>query len=67
VILVVTPDLGPGLGGALGTLRRSGFDVGVVWIQKGGLGPVATSLLEGVPIYAVLEESDLERLGAQAL
>ncbi|MES1241879.1 MAG: DUF58 domain-containing protein [Acidobacteriota bacterium] len=67
VILVVTPDLGPGLGAALGTLRRSGFEVGVVWIQKGGVGTVATGLLEGVPIYPVLEESDLEQLGAQAL
>jgi uncharacterized protein (DUF58 family) len=67
VVLVVTPDLGPGLGGALGTLRRSGFEVGVVWIQKGGVGTVATGLLEGVPIYPVLEESDLEQLGTQAL
>jgi uncharacterized protein (DUF58 family) len=67
VVLVVTPDLGPGLGGALGTLRRSGFEVGVVWIQKGGVGPVAAGLLEDVPIYPVLEESDLEQLGVQAL
>jgi uncharacterized protein (DUF58 family) len=67
VVLVVTPDLGPGLGAALAVLRRSGFEVGVVWIQKGGVGPVATSLLGGVPIYQVLEETDLERLGAQAL
>jgi uncharacterized protein (DUF58 family) len=67
VILVVTPDLGPGLGEALATLQRSGFEVGVVWIQKGGVGPVATSLLGNVPIYPVLEETDLERLGVQSL
>jgi uncharacterized protein (DUF58 family) len=67
VILVVTPDLGPALGGALGTLRRSGFEVGVVWIRKGGEEPVAAGLLEGVPIYPVTEEADLEQLGAQSL
>jgi uncharacterized protein (DUF58 family) len=67
VVLVITPDLGPALGGALGGLKRSGFDVGVVWIQTGGPGTVATSLLEGVPVYPVREEADLERMGAQSL
>jgi uncharacterized protein (DUF58 family) len=67
VLLVVTPDLGAALGGALAGLKRSGFDVGVVWIQTGGPGTVATSLLEGVPVYPVREEADLERMGAQRL
>jgi uncharacterized protein (DUF58 family) len=67
VVLVITPDLGPALGGALGGLKRSGFDVGVVWIQTTGPGTVATSLLEGVPVYPVRVEADLERMGAQSL
>ena len=44
-----------------------GFEVGVVWIQNAGVGPVATSLLEGVPVYPVMDEADLEQLGAQSL
>ena len=67
VVLVITPDLGPALGGALGGLKRSGFDVAVVWIQTTGPGTVAASLLEGVPVYPVREEADLERMGAQSL
>jgi uncharacterized protein (DUF58 family) len=67
VVLAITPDLGTGLGAALAGLKRSGFDVSVVWIQAGMPGPVATSLLEGVAVHPVWSEADLELLGAQTL
>jgi uncharacterized protein (DUF58 family) len=67
VILVITPDLQGGLGDALAVLRHSGFEVGVVWIQRAGAEPAAARLPEGVPVYLVQDETDLERLGAQAL
>ena len=67
VVLVVTPNLDSALGGAITTLKRSGFEVGVVWIQTGGPKAVAASLLEGVPVYTVGSEADLEQMGAQAL
>jgi uncharacterized protein (DUF58 family) len=67
VILAIAPDLGGGLGEALAVLRRSGFEVGVVWIQRAGVEPAAASLPEGVPVYLVQNDTDLERLGAQAL
>lgn len=67
VVLVVTPDLGFRTGEALAGLRRSGFEVGVVWIQNAGVGPVATGLLQGMPVYPVMAETDLERLGVQSL
>jgi len=66
VILAVTPDLGSGLGEALAVLQRSGFEVGVVWIQQAGV-ELAGIPLEGVPVYQVRDEVDLEQLGAQAL
>jgi uncharacterized protein (DUF58 family) len=67
VVMVITPDLGPALGGSLAALQRSGFEVAVVWIQTAGPGTVAGSLLEGIPVYPVADETDVERLGAQAL
>ncbi len=66
VVLAVTPDLGPGLAEALAVLARSGFEVGVVWIQRAG-AETAGVPLEGVPVYQVRDEMDLEQLGAQAL
>jgi uncharacterized protein (DUF58 family) len=66
VVLAVTPDLGPGLVEALAVLARSGFEVGVVWIQRAG-AELAGSPLDGVPVYQVRNEADLQRLGAQAL
>lgn len=67
VILAVTPDLGSGLGGALAALKRSGFEVGVVWVRKTEEEIAAASLPEGVPVYPVLAEEDLQQLGAQSL
>jgi hypothetical protein len=66
VVLAVTPDPGPGLVEALAVLARSGFEVGVVWIQRTG-AELAGSPLDGVTVYQVRTEADLERLGAQAL
>jgi hypothetical protein len=66
VVLAVTPDLGSGLGDALAVLQRSGFEVGVVWVQRPG-AELAGSPLDSVPVYQVRDETDLERLGAQAL
>jgi uncharacterized protein (DUF58 family) len=66
MVLVVTPDLGSGLGEALAVLASSGFEVGVVWIQRAGAEPARVPL-DGVPVYQVRNEADLERLGAQAL
>lgn len=67
MILAVTPDLGSGLGGALAALKRSGFEVGVVWVRKTEEEIAAASLPEGVPVYPVLAEEDLQQLGAQSL
>lgn len=66
VVFAVTPDPGPGLAEALAVLARSGFEVGVVWIQRGGAEPAGCPL-DGVPVYQVRDETDLERLGTQAL
>jgi uncharacterized protein (DUF58 family) len=67
VLLVVTPDLSLALGGALDDLKRHGFEIAVIWIQTGGPGTVAASLLEGIPVYPVADETDIESLGVQAL
>ena len=67
VVLVVTPSLGAGLGAVLSGLRRSGFEVGVVWIQRPGQEADAADLPPSVPIYPVRDDSDLENLGAAGL
>ncbi|MCP4658386.1 MAG: DUF58 domain-containing protein [bacterium] len=63
VLLVVTPQVDPELGSALAGLRRSGLELGVVWIgaRPGGNAEVAAP--EGVPVYPVSGEQDIERLG----
>jgi len=67
VVLVVTPNLGAGLGAVLSGLRRSGFEAGVVWIQRPGQEADAAGLPPSVPIYPVRDDSDLENLGAVGL
>ena len=51
----------------LSGLRRSGFEAGVVWIQRPGQEADAADLPPSVPIYPVRDDSDLENLGAAAL
>lgn len=67
VVLVITPDLGAAMGTALAGLKRSGFDIGVIWIQTGQPGPVAISLLQGIPVHSIWSEADLQNLGARKL
>ncbi|MEA2603434.1 MAG: hypothetical protein QOF89_4426 [Acidobacteriota bacterium] len=69
VLMVVTPDVTPALGAALGSLRRSGIEAGVVWVQPGAPAddePAACLPLE-VPVWAVRGDEDLERLGSARL
>jgi uncharacterized protein (DUF58 family) len=66
VLMVVTPDVTPALGAALGGLRRSGIEVGVVWVQPGAPAddePAAVLPTE-VPVWAIRSDEDLERLGS---
>ncbi len=64
VLMIVTPRVDPALAGAAETLRRSGIEVGVVWIGADAGGAVA---LDSVPVYAVAGDDDLEALGGQRL
>jgi uncharacterized protein (DUF58 family) len=67
VVLVITPVLDEALGAAILSLRRSGFEAGVVWIQREGADPADVGLLTGVPVHTVREEGDLAALGAHPL
>lgn len=65
VVLVVTPRLDRELTSTLAELRRSGFDVGVLWIGGGNLRGVA--LPAGIPVWPIRGDADLENLGAHGL
>ncbi len=64
VLMLVTPRVDASLAGAIASLRRAGLEVGVVWIGAEG---EAAGAVEGVPVYAVASEEDLETLGGQRL
>lgn len=71
VVMVVTPEASPALGAALDSLRRSGIEAGVVWVRPDeplswGDAP-ASGLPEGVPVWAVHGDADLEHLGSARL
>jgi uncharacterized protein (DUF58 family) len=72
VVLVVTPDASPALGAALAGLRRSGIEAGVIWVRPPGESEeeddgVAAGLPADVPVWAVRNDADLERLGSARL
>lgn len=71
VLMIVTPDAGPALGAALESLHRSGIETGVVWVRpeedSGDRGEPAAGLPEGVPVWAIRGDADLELLGSARL
>ena len=67
VLMVITPRLDGGLASALGSLRRSGFELAVVWIGIETNAVMPSGLPEGLPVYRISRASDLEHLGAQRL
>lgn len=75
VTLIVTPEIGPTLAAAIGSLRRSGIEVGVVWIRPEERpasdsepeSPPAGLLPPRVPVWAIRNDQDLEALGSARL
>ncbi len=68
VLMIVTPRVDAALAGATATLRRAGIEVGVVWIGAGAEAAEARdAAIDGVPVYAVAGEDDLELLGGRQL
>ncbi len=65
VLMIVTPRVDGALANTVQVLRRSGIEVGVVWV--GADEESRAVALEGVPVYAVSDEADLESLGGHRL
>jgi hypothetical protein len=69
--MIVTPDASPALGAALESLHRSGIETGVVWVRpeedSGDRDEPAAGLPEGVPVWAIRGDADLELLGSARL
>lgn len=81
VTMIITPRMDGALAACVGALRRSGIEVGVVWVRTPGQGsgpasaettPEMTAALPvslplSVPIYAVSSPADLEAMGNRRL
>ncbi|HEX3529463.1 MAG TPA: DUF58 domain-containing protein [Thermoanaerobaculia bacterium] len=71
VLMIVTPDANPALGAALESLHRSGIETGVVWVRpeedSRDRDEPAAGLPEGVPVWAIRGDADLELLGSARL
>ena len=72
VLMIVTPRVDAALAGAVAALRRASIEVGIVWIGGSTTPTNETStsdvaIIEGVPVYAITAEDDLETLGGQQL
>lgn len=71
VLMIVTPVLSAELSGALGGLKRSGIETGVVWVRDmnppQGVAPQKPVIPQNVPVYVVRDDADLEQLGGRSL
>jgi uncharacterized protein (DUF58 family) len=68
VCVIITPILDRALDNALGSLRRSGIEVVVIWIQSDAEPhKPQISVSYNLPVYIVRNDQDLIRLGARSL
>jgi uncharacterized protein (DUF58 family) len=68
VLMVITPRIDAALSGVLESLKRSGIETGVVWVQLEDQEPIVPQTSpQHVPIYIVRNDADLEQLGGQTL
>ncbi len=65
VLMIITPQVDGALANTVQVLRRSGIEVGVVWIGAGDESQAQS--LAGTPVYVVRDENDLELLGGHRL
>lgn len=74
VLMVITPTIDEALCDVLESLKRSGIETGVVWIQvpPDPMKPypeeqAPSALPHNIPVYPVANDADLETLGGQSL
>lgn len=74
VLMVISPTMDEALCDVLESLKRSGIETGIVWIQapRDPLFPypedsLPMSLPHNIPVYPVANDADVEALGSQSL